>query len=77
MITAIITEGVSSGSTFPEGSTYVKYQATDSSGNRAVCGFSVTIRGLCLNYHDTLEKKKKTKQKTKNKHSGYTLNQLI
>ncbi|XP_072033451.1 uncharacterized protein [Amphiura filiformis] len=44
----IIINGASSGSTFPEGSTSVTFEARDSTGNKGSCTFSVTVRvGRC------------------------------
>ncbi|MEM6320918.1 MAG: HYR domain-containing protein [Bacteroidota bacterium] len=35
--------GLSSGSTFPVGTTFISYQATDDCGNTATCGFNVVV----------------------------------
>ena len=37
------TDGPASGAQFPSGTTMVNWKATDSSGNSAICGFSVTV----------------------------------
>ncbi|UKN02647.1 HYR domain-containing protein [Paracrocinitomix mangrovi] len=42
-VSTIMTTGLTSGSTFPIGTTLVTYEVTDSAGNTASCSFNVTI----------------------------------
>ncbi|MCF8276209.1 MAG: HYR domain-containing protein [Flavobacteriales bacterium] len=42
-ITPVLTLGLASGSTFPLGTTPIRYSATDGSGNTSLCSFSVTV----------------------------------
>ncbi|HPH92701.1 MAG TPA: HYR domain-containing protein, partial [Ferruginibacter sp.] len=42
-ITPVLTSGLSSGSTFPVGTSTVNYSATDPNGNTANCSFTVTV----------------------------------
>lgn len=42
-ITPVLTLGLASGSTFPLGTTPIRYTATDGSGNSSLCSFSVTV----------------------------------
>lgn len=45
-VTTTRTAGLSSGSTFPIGTTVVTYKATDAANNTAECSFTVTVNGI-------------------------------
>jgi hypothetical protein len=49
MVTAVMIEGLTSGSHFPVGTTTVKYQATDACGNVSTRQFTVTINAATVN----------------------------